>query len=108
MYSSSKFALEGFTESLSYELRAGITNTNSAKAAVSTTPANFDGREVYAPYMQKITEITLTRAAQSDISSDSVTEKIWEAVTDEKDILRYFVGKDDAGYLKARYESNSD
>ena len=42
------------------------------------------------------------------ITSEDVAATIYTAVTDGKSQLRYFVGEDERGFLKARYSSKDD
>ncbi|KAK0456026.1 hypothetical protein EV421DRAFT_21947 [Armillaria borealis] len=41
-------------------------------------------------------------------SADEVADVIYAAATDGTDKLRYFVGNDTRGFIKARYESTND
>jgi len=116
IYCASKFALEGFAESLSYELQpqgifvknvvphSGITSTNFSKpiALVPETPKS------YVEYVEKTSEDYRKMVAARSISSWDVAEMVYEAATDGKDKLRYLVGDDPREFIKARYESKTD
>ncbi|KAJ7051227.1 short-chain dehydrogenase reductase SDR [Mycena amicta] len=120
MYNASKFALEGFTEALSYELASqnilvksviphgGVTSTafNSRFAAAAANDPTLLAS--YGPFMKKTGEIFGKMVGGASISSTDVAETIRAAATDGKDQLRYFIGNDARGFVKARYESRSD
>lgn len=47
-------------------------------------------------------------SATRTTSADEVADVVYAAATDGTDKLRYFVGNDTRGFIKARYESTSD
>ncbi|KAJ7031529.1 short-chain dehydrogenase reductase SDR [Mycena alexandri] len=119
MYSASKFALEGFTEALSYELASqnifvksiiphgGVTSTEflarfGASTSTDSSLTSYDGFKTH------IGESFRKMVAGASVSSIDVAETIRTAATDGTDQLRYFIGNDARGFVKARYESNSD
>lgn len=114
LYNSSKFAVEGFSESLSHELSAlgvsvkiiepggvatnfrnGLEMINNSISEYNPLMANFFGR-----YQS-------TTAHLPKASSENVAETIYEAVTDGKKHLRYVIGDDARFYIDTRYD-NSD
>ena len=119
LYSTSKFALEGFSESLSFELAAvgitvkiiqpsgGITSTKftdrTAKEATPLTPPPD-----YAPFVDatRKTFAKMLTAAKTD--TPDVAEVIFTAATDGTDKLRYFVGVDNPPLIKARREMSEE
>jgi len=120
LYCASKFALEGFTEALSYELASqnifvksviphgGVTSTNFNARSMEVTPMDLSKAPSYGPFIEKTMESYKNMSAARTISSEGVAEVVYAAATDGTDKLRYLVGNDTRGILKARYESNTD
>ena len=125
LYCASKFALEGFTESLAFELASqnifvksviphgGVTSTNfgSRSGADLANQMKTEDSTVmndYGQFIEKTTQSFMTMVAARSISSDEVAKVILEAALDGSDKLRYLVGNDTRGFLKARYESSTD
>jgi NAD(P)-dependent dehydrogenase (short-subunit alcohol dehydrogenase family) len=101
-YVSSKFAIEGLSESISYELdqfgikvvliEPGFIKTNFSNAMVIATKAQ-DPNSPYSPMMQKI-QTSSNEMAKNGSSVDVVSKAILKAVTSERPNLRYLAGKD--------------
>lgn len=120
MYCASKFALEGFTEALSYELathnilvksvipHSGITSTSFADTAKTRVPMDPTLAPAYGEYLGKVIQKFESMEAGRSVSSDDVAKVIYTASTDGTDKLRYLVGTDEYGSIKARYGSKSD
>jgi short-subunit dehydrogenase len=123
IYASSKFAVEGFTESLSYELasqgifvkivipQGGVTSTNfNDRAAAGLNPASIPSD--YGPFVQETWKLYLGMIEKMKVgeavSAEGAAEVIYQAATDAKTTLRYYVGTDTAGLVKARHESKTD
>jgi len=110
LYHGSKFAVEGMSEALSFELAAigvkvkliepGMINTNFAE----TTGALLDidpSQTEYAPFIEKV--LAGMQAAGSQYSEPVVVaEAIWKAATDGTDKLRYIAGPDAEQIIAAR------
>ncbi len=117
LYASSKFALEGFLESLSYELlsqnitvrivepHGGVTNTdfNARSAASIANDPSLDSYKDYAAHMAKLFR---KMSDTSSISSEDVARVVLEAAMDKTDRLRYLIGNDSRGFIAARYEKS--
>jgi NAD(P)-dependent dehydrogenase (short-subunit alcohol dehydrogenase family) len=113
LYCASKFALEGFSESLSYELASfgirvklvtphgGVTQTRFNERS-GASMLNTSGIDDYDPFVQRTLEAFSNMAAASSISAHEVAQVIFGAVTDDTDRLRYLVGNDERGFIKAR------
>lgn len=104
LYISSKFALEGFFESIWYELRAfgvgvkliepGGVDTGFHEVADRLT-ATGGGIEAYEDLYGKIVANRDRIIASGElVSADDVAAAIFGAATDGTDRLRYLVGKD--------------
>lgn len=136
LYASSKFALEGFMESLSYELASQnifvksvvpcsvISETGFARRTMGEAvlredvPDDAEGEEVsarkgqYNEFVERIGErygqMLAADSKEKAIGAMDVVKKIYEAATDGSDNLRYWIGSGDHGFVKARFESKSD
>ncbi|KAJ7717529.1 short-chain dehydrogenase reductase SDR [Mycena maculata] len=120
MYSASKFALEGFTEGLSYELASqnifvksvvphgGVTSTKFVDRFRASTATDATISATYKDFTAATVESFIKMTAAAGISSSDVAEIIFTAATDGTNQLRYFIGDDARGFLKARYESKTD
>jgi short-subunit dehydrogenase len=119
LYCASKFALEGFTEALSYELASqniavklvipfsGITGTRFNERSARDFVA--DTRLTDYDAFTANTHAAFERMKQaSSISADTVAERIHEALTDGSDRLRYLIGEDSRGFVKARRELSEE
>lgn len=102
-YNTSKFALEGFSEALSYELESvGVRVKIVEPGGVLTTKfMDRSGAEGgftvdiadYGPFVeaaaQTYEEMKASRGSGTDATSEHVAEVIYEAATDETDRLRW-------------------
>lgn len=101
-YVSSKFAIEGLSESISYELdqfgikvvliEPGFIKTNFSNAMAIAKKAQ-DPSSPYSQMMQKI-QTRSNEMAKTGSSVDVVTKAILKAVATERPNLRYLAGKD--------------
>ncbi|MBX3200255.1 MAG: SDR family oxidoreductase [Labilithrix sp.] len=99
-YVASKFAIEGFTEALSYELSCFGVRTKIVQPGYGPTTsfiANSGDRmngtvpEPYAPYAQQLMS---GMGAAKTTNATEVAEAVWLAATDGSDRLRYAAGRD--------------
>lgn len=111
VYNSSKFALEGLSEGLWYDLQPfGIAVKVVEPGGIKTDFAgrsmdSFDLSEFpeYQAYSEKIvTRFTDPSHVKNFGTPDMVAEVIYEAATDGKDTLRYLAGKDAKSFWFAR------
>lgn len=119
LYHASKYALEGWTESMSYELGAlnifvksvlphGGVGSTSFGQRNRMSPEVLSEAPEYGPFLQKTMETYTRMISEVRIPSSEVARVIFDAATDGTDKLRYFVGEDFRGFLKAKYETRSD
>lgn len=114
LYHGTKFAVEGLSESLKYELNEiGVAIKIVEPGAIETDFAgrSFDtaidpSMEEYAGLVGKFVE---AMGASQDASPASlVAEVIWTAVTDGSDTLRYTAGDDAAAIIGLRAASTDE
>lgn len=109
-YASTKFALEGLSESMRYEVEQfgikvvlvepGVITTNFVSAMVMPKKV-LAQNSPYAQFMQKVNEgFKLKRENATD--SEEVAKVILKAVTAENPEPRYLVGKDATAWMDAR------
>lgn len=110
LYVSSKFAVEGMSEALAYELdqfgirvalvEPGLVSTNFGNAMVITRKAQ-DPKSPYAPLMQKMNSSWGQMIANAS-TPELIANKVLEAATSGKPELRYPAGKDMEGWMQAK------
>lgn len=100
VYHATKFAVEGWSESLAYELEPfGITVKTVAPGGINT---DFAGRsldlskhEAYEEMFAKIYTVFSDPERRASYSSaEQIAEVVYEAVTDDKAQLKYIAGND--------------
>jgi len=111
-YHSTKFALEGLSESIAFELEPfgirvviiepGVIRTNILNSSSSAKKA-LDPKSPYFSLSQKLND-NFKSMMESELSSppEEVTKVILQAVTSENPQLRYSVGDDAANLIHAR------
>jgi len=113
LYCASKFALEGFSEALSYELASqnigvklviphgGVTSTRFSERS-STNRATESSLTDYDDFVERTNQAFARMTAARTMTSGEVAQVIYEAATDGTDRLRYLVGNDARGYIQAK------
>lgn len=109
LYHGSKFAVEGLSESLHYELAAFGVKVKIIEPGLIKT--DFGGRSFdfvndesiteYQPTVQRLFE-TFGRVGSNPSAPQVVADAIWQAVTDGTDTLRYRAGDDAVALLDKR------
>ena len=115
-YVSSKFAVEGLSESMSYELEPfgiktiivepGVINTNFHSSMVVSKKSQ-DPHSPYASLM-KSRENSLNRLIENSSSPQYVAEVVAKAITSSKPKLRYLAGKDVERWIEAKQNMSED
>ena len=113
LYCASKFALEGFSEALSYELASqnitvkivephgGVSNT-SFNETTARELAKGDDLSDYNAFIAQTQEDFAQMNAARTTTAQEVAKTIYEAATDGTDRLRYLVGDDARGFMKSK------
>ena len=116
LYCASKFALEGFSESLSYELASqkiilkiiepgGVVSTNFGKRSGEEAAHNSSLKDYDAFVADTLAIFAGLRAARL-ASEEDVAKVIFEAATDGTNRLRYLATTDIAPLAKSRRETS--
>ncbi|WP_206531939.1 SDR family oxidoreductase [Sphingobacterium sp. DR205] len=116
LYHGSKFAVEGLSEALSFELEPigikvkliepGMINTNFEDTVMKNL--NIDPSQTeYAPFLEKVM-IAIQQAGSGASEAIVVAEKIYEAATDNKKQMRYIAGADAEEIIAARKQLDDD
>lgn len=116
LYHGSKFAVEGMSEAMSYELESigikvkliqpGMVNTNfSARASASL---NFDRlQKEYYPFLAKCMP-AMQKLQANHCEPIKVTETIYKAATDGTNQMRYVIGEDAQQLITSRMQMSDD
>jgi NAD(P)-dependent dehydrogenase (short-subunit alcohol dehydrogenase family) len=114
LYHGTKFAVEGLSESLYYELGEFGVRVKLVEPGMIKT--DFGGRSLdfsndtalaeYQPLVQKLLEV-LGPLMAAGVAPEQIAEVIYGAVTDGRDQLRYHAGED-AAQMLARRQSTDD
>ena len=112
LYHGSKWAVEGLSEALSYELatvgiKVKIVEPGGVKTNFGTTSfdLNIEGSpEAYGPLVEQFVAAVQEVAVPSEASD--IAEVIYEAITDGTDQLRYIAGADAEQLIGARKQMN--
>ena len=109
-YVSTKFAVEGLSESMAYELEPfgikvvlvepGVIRTNFANATVVAKKSQ-DPNSPYSQIMQKMAT-SLEHMMENGSSPDLVAKVVLKAVTSENPSLRYLAGKDIETWMEGK------
>ncbi len=115
LYCASKFALEGFSEALAYEFASqnivvklvephgGVTGTSFSERAARDQATDLSLSD-YDDFVTRANAAFASMVAARVMSADEVAQAVYDAATDGTDRLRYLVGDDSRGFIKARRE----
>jgi NAD(P)-dependent dehydrogenase (short-subunit alcohol dehydrogenase family) len=113
-YHATKWALEGWSESLAFELgRLGISVKTVAPGGIKT---DFAGRSLvlaqhpaYEAMMAKVLAVFMDPARTAAASTaEQIAEVVWEAATDGKDQVTYVAGEDAKGLFAQRLSAGAE
>lgn len=109
LYHGTKFAVEGFSEALCYEMstigvKVKIVEPGGVKTDFGGRSLDFQNDESLAEYQEMIGKLMAALGPMQEMSSEPVViaEVIYQAVTDGTDTLRYRAGPDAHQILSQR------
>jgi NAD(P)-dependent dehydrogenase (short-subunit alcohol dehydrogenase family) len=115
-YVSTKFAVEGLSESMAYELEPfgikvvlvepGVIRTNFANAMVVAKKSQ-DPNSPYSQIMQKMAT-SFEHMMENGSSPDLVAKVVLKAVTSENPSLRYLAGKDIETWMEGKRNKSDE
>ncbi|MEM7464213.1 MAG: SDR family oxidoreductase [Pseudomonadota bacterium] len=115
LYHGTKFAVEGISEALHYELepigiKMKIVEPGMIKTDFGGRSFDFRNDEAMSEYQETVAGLMAAFGAVSEGGSEPivVAEVIWDAVTDGTSTLRYTAGDDAAEYMKNRIEQDDE
>ena len=116
-YVSTKFAVEGLSESMAYELEPlgikvilvepGVIKTNIANGMVIAKKSQ-NSNSPYSQIMQKMSTSFEHMLENASSSPDVVAKVVLQAVTSENPSLRYLAGKDVEMWVEAKRNMSDD
>jgi len=112
IYHATKFALEGWSEGMSFEL--GLHNISIKTVAPGGIATDFTGRSLDRSSQPEYKEIedklfaVVDNMMQSASTAEQIAEVVFEAATDGKDQIRYVAGKDAKGIYARRLEIGNE
>lgn len=112
IYNTTKWALEGFSESISYELALhNISIKTVASGGIKSNfvnSAQFVFGEEYQPLNASMTKLIENGELFVFNEVDVIASVVYEAATDGKDQLRYLAGKDAINTFQQRSEIGAE
>lgn len=111
IYHATKFALEGWSESMSFEL--GLYNIGIKTIAPGGIVTEFTGRSLdksLHPAYQELEDklFAAVDGMKSASTAEQIAEIVYEAATDGKDQVRYVAGEDAKALYARRLEIGSE
>lgn len=110
IYNATKWALEGWSEGLAFELNElGIGVKTVAPGGIKT---DFAGRSLDTTQHEAYTELTSKLYNSFDTntftSAETIAQTVYEAITDDKDTLRYVAGTDAQALYERRLQIGNE
>jgi NAD(P)-dependent dehydrogenase (short-subunit alcohol dehydrogenase family) len=112
IYHATKFAVEGWSESMSFEL--GLHNIKIKTVAPGGIATDFIGRSLDRSSKPEYKELEdklfalIDGMMQSASTAEQIAEVVYEAATDGKDQIRYVAGEDARAMYARRLEIGSE
>ena len=112
IYHATKFAIEGWSEGMSFEL--GLHNIGIKTVAPGGIATDFTGRSLDRsshPDYQEIEDklfATIDGMMQSASTAEQIADVVYEAATDGKDQIRYVAGEDAKAMYAHRLEIGNE
>ena len=113
LYHGTKFAVEGISEALSFEMEAigckvKIIEPGAIKTDFAGRSINFNNDESMTEYQDLVGKLFKTMESLTENASEAsvVADVIYEAATDGTDQLRYTAGEDAKAFLANRKASD--
>lgn len=112
IYHATKFAIEGWSESMSFEL--GMHNIGIKTIAPGGIATDFIGRSLdrssHPEYLGIENKLFSTIDGMMEMAStaEQIAEVVYEAATDQKDQIRYLAGEDAKAMYARRLEIGSE
>jgi NAD(P)-dependent dehydrogenase (short-subunit alcohol dehydrogenase family) len=114
MYHATKWGVEGFCESMAFELKRfgigmKILEPGGMRTDFFTRSFDTGNHDAYAPFVERVMgAITDPKTMAGYSTPDQIAEVVFEAVTDGKDQLRYVAGADAKATYAARLEAGDE
>lgn len=113
VYSATKFAIDGFSESLAYEVaHLGIKVKTIAPGGIQTDFAgrSLDGssHEAYKKLIDKVSEGYSEEKVSQFSTPENIAKIIYEATNDNKNQIRYVAGPDATNLYEERLKLNPE
>lgn len=112
IYHAAKFAIEGWSESMSFEL--GLHNIGIKTIAPGGIATDFTGRSLDRSSHPEYQEIedklfsAIDGIMEMASTAEQIAEVVYEAATDNKDQIRYLAGEDAKAMYARRLEIGSE
>jgi len=112
IYNASKWALEGWSESMSYDLaQYGIGIKTVAPGGIKSNYMNVmqvAQNQAYEPLMQRMTEGFTNGTLMEFTDAENIAAVVYQAATDQQDKLTYPAGKDAERIYAKRLEEGPE
>lgn len=115
LYHSTKWAVEGFSESLAYEvgefgIQVKIIEPGGVQTDFGGRSMAFTGKEGLTDYNELLGKFqeSMNKRGPAFSTAEYLAEKIYEATTDGKNQLRYLIGDDAVQTYAMRQEHGDD